>query len=251
MKINRDVWRHINKHFSVIFHSVSGGRDSLYALLNMMEEPNLKVPIVPLFNNTHLNCKSALRTIQKINRISPGKSVTEFCKLITLDSKVYLGKTRYSNYKPIEILKESFMNLPKAELLLLEGSYSKKVFPCCYFLKERPLIQFAKTTDEMALFTRSIRGGESRNRQQYLAKLRSLLEYFNFDQKLKRFVFYPLRDTTEGEVNDYLLGTEFWDTEKSGCKFCPILVLFDLKKENGRYERSVKLARKLLSGNDA
>lgn len=247
MKLNRDVWRHINKHHSVIYHSVSGGRDSLYALLNMMEEPNLKVPIVPLFNNTHLNCKSALQTIERINQISQGKSITEVRKLITLDSKVYLGRTRYFNHRPIDILKESFMNLPQAELLLLEGSYSKRVFPCCYYLKERPLIQFAKTTDEMALFTSSIRGGESRNRQKWLANLRNILEYFNFDKKLKRFVFYPLRDTTEKDVNNYLLGTDFWNTKKSGCKFCPILVLFDLKKENGRYERSVKLANKLLS----
>lgn len=251
MKINRDVWRHINKHHSVIYHSVSGGRDSIYALLNMMEEPNLKVPIVPLFNNTHLNCKSALKTIEKVKQLSPGKSITEFCKLITLESKAFLEGTRYADKKPIDILKESFKNLPQAELLLMEGSYSKKVFPCCYYLKERPLIQFAKTTDEMALFTRSIRGGESSNRQSYLAKLRDLLEYFNFDQKIKRFVFYPLRDTREKDVSDYLLGTDFWQTKKSGCHVCPILVLFNLTKENGRYERSVRLARKLLAQNDA
>lgn len=251
MKINRDVWRHINKHHSVIYHSVSGGRDSVYALLNMMEEPNLKVPIVPLFNNTHLNCKSAIKTIEKIKRISPGMSITKLCKLITLNAKDYLGGTRYSDYKPIEVLKESFKNIPKAQILLMEGTYSKKVFPCCYYLKDRPLIQFAKTTDKMALFTSSIRGGESRNRQQFLAKIRSNLDYFHFHSHLKRFVFYPLRDTNEEEVRNYLFETDFWDTRKSGCIFCPILVLFDIKQENGRYERSMRLARSILTGNDA
>lgn len=252
MKINRDVWRHINKHHSVIYHSVSGGRDSLYALLNMMEEPNLKVPIVPLFNNTGLNCKSALKIIEKIDRVCPEKSITDLCKLITLDAKIYLEGTRYSNHKPIDILKDSFRNLPQAELLLMEGIYSKRVFPCCYFLKDRPLIQFTKTTDETALFTRSIRGGESKNRQIFLAELRTrpLLDYFNFDKKLKRFVFYPLRDTNDKDVKDYLLKTEFWETEKSGCNVCPILVLFNLKKETVRYERSLRFYERM-SSNDA
>lgn len=260
MKINRNVWRHINKHHSVIYHSVSGGRDSLFALLNMLDEPNLKVPIIPLFNNTGLNCKSALKTIEKISELCPGTTFepkkinskkcvpgqnhTKIRNLITL--KPCLDRTKYSGQRLTDVLKESFLNLPQAESLWLEGKYSKKVFPCCYYLKERPLIQFAKTTDSMALFTRSIRGGESKNRQIYLAKLRATSEYFNFDKKIKRFVFYPLRDTNEKEVKDYLLNTDFWETEKSGCRICPVLVLFNLTNEKVRFDRSLRFYQKII-----
>lgn len=250
MKINQDVWRYINKNFSVIYHSVSGGKDSTYSLLNMLEEPYLRVPIFPLFNNTGLNCKTALKTIDKIKRFSPDKvckgNVKHLQKFVELEAKVYLERTRFSNKKPIDVLKESFMNIPMVEKKIVEGKYTKKDFPCCYFLKDRPVIQFAKTTSKDALFTSSIRGGEGPNRQKWLAELRKVKEYFNFDVHLKRWKFYPCRDVNMKDVTQYLLSHYlFWDTVKSGCDRCPILVAWNLTNEGKRYERSIKFAEKL------
>lgn len=235
MKLNREIYRHINREFSVIYHSLSGGMDSTYSLLRLLEEPNLKVKIIPLYNNTGLNLKSAKETINKVNNfLSISGKIQNFraekVRIINYDD--YLEKTRYSNKNALEIVKDSFNYIEKAEKLLEQGKYSKKVFPCCYYLKERPLIQFSKNTSKNALFTSSIRPGEGSNRQLTLRKFRIEKRYFNFDKKMKRWRFYPLRDTKFKEVHEYLIKHNiFWDTKSSGCKICPVLKLFNFKRK--------------------
>src|SRR4030042_1783736 len=201
MKLNRDIFRYINKNFSIMYHSVSGGKDSTFAFLKLVGEPNLKIPIVLLFNDTGLELRSTLFSISKLFDFAEQQGV----KTIILDYKPYLENTQYANKNAAFILKESFTRIPQAEKLLEEGKYSKKIFSCCNYLKHRGLHAFAKTTSKNALFTSSIRGGESKNRQLWLAALRLEHSYFNFDIKLNRTVFYPLRDTNEGEVNSFLL----------------------------------------------
>lgn len=230
MILPRSVIRLINRDFSLISHSVSGGMDSLYSLLQLLDDPYLRVPIQPQFNNTGVNMKSAKNTIEKINALSLGNELLSSVKIIQFDSTADL-KSRYFGWKPIDIVKDSFQYIPKAENLLLEGRYSKSVFPCCYYLKDKPFYKYARSMPEDTLFTRSIRGGESQRRQITLGKYRKERRYLNFDKKIKRWVLYPLRDIKFGQVQKYLLNHKiFWNTKHSGCVICPVLKLFSIDR---------------------
>lgn len=232
MKLPRQIIRKINKDFSLISHSVSGGMDSIYSLLQLLDDPYLKVPIQPQFNNTGVNLKSALEAIALIDEICPGHSRLLPTKILNWnDSLCALDKTRYSGFTAIEIVKDSYKYIPKAEQLLLKGTYSKKVFPCCWYLKHKPFEKYAKSMPIDTLFTKSIRGGEGRQRQMTLGKMRKENRWFNFDKRTQRWFFYPLRDTKFKEIQTYLLNHNiFWNTKHSGCKACPVLKLFNMKR---------------------
>lgn len=228
MILPRSVIRIINKEFSLISHSVSGGMDSLYSLLQLLDDPYLRVPIEPQFINTGVNMKTAKKTIEKINRLTPGNDLLKNVRVLQFDSRSQLS-SRYYDWKPIQIVKDSFRYIPKAEALLLKGKYSKKIFPCCYYLKEKPLKDFAKSTPIDTLFTTSIRGGESQQRQFTLSRYRREKRYLNFNVKLQRWVLYPLRDVNFAEVQNYLLNhKDFWNTKHSGCVICPVRHLFNI-----------------------
>jgi len=200
--------------YSKIFITVSGGMDSTYTALEFYKR-GLNATLV--HNNTFLNMKESKQTIKKLRE--------------------YTGYP-YIELKPpleeVSRIQEAFLAIPKAQQMKENGKYTKTVFKCCYYLKEKPFRTFLKGYPEAIVIT-SIRPGEGRNRAFWLKKIREENTYIHYKKKWKIMIGYPLRDMKVQEIRDYFKKIE-WDVKHSGCKKCPILLLFNMfKQEPKRY----------------
>ena len=146
-------------------------------------------------------------------------------------------------------IKKAFLNIPKAREILKKtpDKYSKKIFPCCYYLKHKIFYDWIKANrskhvNGKSVFISSIRSGESLYRMRFLLKLKKAKTHFWLIKRLNVWYYYPLRDIGVAEVRKHLLqGKSFMETKHSGCKICPILVLFNIESEGERYERSLRV----------
>lgn len=251
MPFTRKEFRQLNR-FKRIYILASGGRDSTFYILKLMEfQYWLTKPVTILFTDTGNETTSALITLEKLDQaikahnseLPPSKKWS----YLILATKAILPK------KPVFYIKKAFMKIPKAKKILLEtpDKYSKKIFPCCYYLKHRVFDLWIRENGFQddpykGVFASCIRPGESLYRRRWLKDLRDLKKHFWFIQRSKVWYYYPLRDIMVKEVNKHFQqGMEFMDTKHSGCQICPILVLFNIKSEGKRYYQSLRVYENL------
>jgi 3'-phosphoadenosine 5'-phosphosulfate sulfotransferase (PAPS reductase)/FAD synthetase len=218
----RSEIRELNK-FDNIYCLVSGGKDSTFTALNLHNLRKwIKRPVILLHNNTGLRMRKAKKIIRVLDHQLCEKNGWFFEQI---DAKDYLEKPM------MFYVRESIKMIDKALKKKSEGKYSKNMFPCCYWLKERPFEQWLKQQDHKNdVFVLSIKQGDSRQRGLFLSKLRKLKTYYWFNRRRKVTYYYPLRDCKQETVNSYLLQDKlFWDTDHTGCVKCPVVMMFDLE----------------------
>lgn len=200
-----------------IFICASGGRDSSAMALALSDyvhnyEPNYDISL--LFGDTHLNRPSSRKTISRL------VEVTEFPLVVAK----YKGDKR-----PIDILRESFKQIPRAiERNHFSNKSYKTLFPCCDILKKQPMKALLKTFDkENTIQLLGIKAGDIALHRQY--RLRQLREKDTFYRRQKNglLYYYPLRDCQESDIERILSEHNFKDIKSSGCAICPIFCVAD------------------------
>jgi 3'-phosphoadenosine 5'-phosphosulfate sulfotransferase (PAPS reductase)/FAD synthetase len=252
--------RKINK-FDVILLTVSGGIDSTYTALQFLKERDfIKPEIILVHNNTGMRIKSQVHTLNKLREDfkQDYQLWREKDKISSEGQKI--SKTRRNkflcpyieNYVEItpkvknsfQIVKDSFKFMDKAKELVRLGKYNKNVFPCCNILKKDPFKQWLQKQElENALLVYSYTRSDSQQRRGFLANKRSQNDRFHYSKERDIMCYYPLRDVYKTNIREELLqDLRYYDTKPSGCSVCPILVLFNLvKQEPKRFIRSKKV----------
>lgn len=155
------------------------------------------------------------------------------------------------------ILKESFLRLPEAFERKKLKIYDKKIFKCCYHIKHKHFYKAKFMKDEGSVVISGIKRGDGSQRRIWLLQMSRGTNKRNqangnptfFHRHNTGFLYcYPFRDHTTRELGEEIkeiLWDKFPTLEHSGCQICPVLVLFNLKREGERYEKSMDYAKKL------
>jgi len=177
----------------------------------------------------------------------------------------YSGKENFISIRPKKndklnygiILKESFLRLPEAFERKKLKNYSKKIFKCCYHFKHKHFYQAKFMKDEGSVIISGIKRGDGSNRRIWTLQMSRGTNKRNqangnptfFHRHNTGFLYcYPFRDHTTRELGEEIkeiLWDKFPTLEHSGCQICPVLVLYNLKREGKRYEKSMNYAKKL------
>lgn len=225
---------------------MSGGLDSTYTVLNLYSLKFwLRKPVILLHCDTRNQTKTSLATLEKLKEyITPEWSFTKYKPTFSGDHKRHRKTT-----SPLFWIIESLKRLDKAKKLLEEGRYTKSVFPCCYRLKHKPFDSWIKKGDfKGSIFVSSIRGGESKQRQLFLARLRKQNTKFYYHKTKELAYYYPLRDINKDTIKNYFKNhapAQFLNIRHSSCRICPIIALFDLKYEGENYWRTMRVVNRL------
>ncbi len=222
------------KKFNKVYVLVSGGYDSTY-LYEIIKEIILPWRIFPV------NCYNPYEYNETIKKME--KNDRNF---IRIEPK---------NYK--DIIKKSFLNLPKAYKLRAEKRYHKKIFPCCYVLKHKNFKKDKRFREENTVVIDGIKWGDGKQRRIWLSQMNKGTNSYNIANGKPTFLHrhrngilycYPYRDYPHYELPEEIkeeLEYVYPYIDHSGCSLCPVLVLWDLKYEHKRYERSVQYAKNL------
>ena len=217
-----------------IFICASGGRDSTAMALALKDySPSSLGNISLLWENTRVTKLSARKTLERL---------ADYTGFPLIEVR-YEGKE-----KPIQILKESFKQIPKAlEHVELGKKSYKKFFRCCDVLKKQPskdfISQFEK--DEIILFLGFKAGDKALHRVYRMSELRGWDTFYR-RKKDGYLYFYPLRDCQEKDIETILKHHEFESTKSSGCTMCPVFCVADWdKKDPETARRSKALAKRL------
>ena len=219
--------------FKKIFVLVSGGFDSTYLYEIIKTKFHEKVYPVNCFNPYEYN--NTLKQIQKTDK-----------NYIKIEPEAYK-----------DIIKESFLKLPKAYKLKKQKRYHKRIFPFCYVLKYKNFLKDKLFKEEDTVIISGIKKGDGTQRSIWLTQLSQGREPCNqsngeatffHKHKTGQLYCYPLRDFTKRELPENIknkLREKYPYLEHSGCVLCPVLVLFNLISEGDRYEKSVQYAKNL------
>jgi len=143
----------------------------------------------------------------------------------------------YSRDELKKILIESFKALSKAEEDLKNGKYDHRVFICHEKLKrslERHFIQTIPKPERMNyVFLSAITKYKSSCKKEFLVGLAKRGTFTIWNKQMHANYCYPFRDFRSPEVTQHFLEAHgFGETQHSGCRICPILLLFNLRKED-------------------
>jgi len=220
-----------------IYCLVSGGRDSTAMALGLWDychfyglEPDIKL----VFGDTRVNMGTSRKTLSKLEKLT----------------KFPLIRVRYEGTKKaMQILNESFANIPKAiEIKEYKGGTYKKVFPCCDLLKKRPMKKFFSSLDpENIILLLGIKKGDKALHRKYrLNQLRALDTYYRRHKSNNLLYYYPLRDLIDSDIDTILKRYSFSEVHSSGCTLCPIFCVTDWKdKDPETYRKSRDKAKSL------
>ena len=221
-------WRVIDKmnfkDYDKIFVLVSGGIDSTYLYELFKKEHGDKVYPVNCFNPYEIS--DTLTQISKepnYIQIIPGEK-----------------------YNYGEILRDAFLQLPKAREMRKNGVYSKKVFACCYFLKHKAFKKDPRFQEPNTVVISGIKLGDGQQRFFWLNSLKNRNVFFHRHKEGQLYA-YPFRDYRQRDLPEIIikrLRKKYPTLDHSGCKICPVLVLFNLKEEK-RFKASYDYAHKL------
>jgi len=212
----------------------------------------IKKPVTLLHTNTGNRMKSSEKTLEKLDQVlschNSGLPRKKHWNSQALVSKAILPE------KPMFYIKKAFLNLPKAIELVntTPEKYSKKVFPCCWYLKHKVFEYWIKQTGdhENDVFISGIRRGDGFQRRMFLLRMRRKGTHFLKHKRINAWYYYPLRDVFVSEIDSYFKDNLEWlELTSSGCRVCPILVLFEIKSAGDRYNRSLKVWENLQKKN--
>jgi len=210
----------LNK-FKRIYCWVSGGKDSTavaLALHDQVDQLNGQATFL-IHSNTGLTMESSKRTLENLRK--------------TVDFEYIELEPELKGQELKELLIRSFEAIPKARQDVLAGKYHREVFPCCKYLKHNPGRTFIKSIRlarrKKYVFISSIARYEARRRQLFLARIAHEDTFTIWNTRMHAFYCYPLRDIGSREIiPTYLANKGFGDTVSSGCRICPIVILFDM-----------------------
>lgn len=220
--------------FDKIYVLVSGGIDSTYLYEKLKKFYKEKVYPV--------NCYNPYEQSDTLNQISKDPNF------------IQVKSNEPLNYGII--LKEAFMNLPKAYKLKKEKKYHKKIFPCCYHIKHKHFLKQTQFKEDNVVIINGIKRGDGKQRRIWLTQMSKGTHSRNSNNKPTFFhrhltgmlYCYPFRDYTHYELPKIVikrLKKKYPNIKHSGCSICPVLVLFNLKNEGTRYKNSLEYASKL------
>ncbi len=171
------------------------------------------------------------------------------------------GDTRFIEIKPIKeldyknILDKSFQKIPTALLNRVKGKYSKKVFPCCKYIKHDAFKKHEMFKEENTVVVSGIKYADGRQRQLFLKSLVNGASYgkgvvikdaptYFHRHKEGQLYCYPYRDYKSRELPVLIvhdLRKIYPNLKHSGCTICPVLVVFkDKFIEPIRTENSIR-----------
>lgn len=204
-------------YFSNIYIEVSGGYHSTISTILFYELGFKNIGLI--HNDTKLQYSECLDNIQK---------------LIELTDYSLLYKQPIFKKKMSVIMKESFQNIEKAKLHL--KNY-RDYFSCCKILKQKRNHKWNNDylLDDSIVIS-SLTPYESYNRQMSLYQLKKNNSYVRFHKTQNIFKGYPFRDLLYGnriysrKIYDKLFEQKLNEynfyIKHSGCRICPIRVLF-------------------------
>jgi len=226
--------------FKKVFVLVSGGIDSTY-LWDIISTiwPDLAIP-VNCYNPYEIN--DTLKDIAKHPR--------------------YIQIKPSEQYDYAAILKESFKKIPEARQLARHKKYHKKVFSCCYYIKHKAFLDDPVFQEPGTCVISGIKRGDGQQRRFWCIKLKKEGDKFAEEtgkqcvsasymhqHKGGQLYVYPFRDYKKRELPDNVireLVKKYPTLRHSGCSICPVLVVFNIKSEKERYERSVRFFNNLM-----
>lgn len=224
-KIHFDIG--ILDKFKKIYVLVSGGFDSTLLADYISRHYPLRTVFVNCYNPFEIN-KTLMHFVHLPNfiQIKPDK-----------------------RFKYGEILENAFRNLPAAFELRCNSRYYKKIFGCCYYIKNKSFKNHPLFKEPTSCVISGIKDGDGYRRHEWMNELRgSLGNVFIHVHKGGQTYIYPFRDHRGRELAPPIrayLRKKFPSISHSGCRRCPVLVLFKITEEGKRYEDSVRYAKKL------
>lgn len=213
------------KECSKIFVLVSGGIDSTYLYTKLKKFYKEKVYPV--------NCYNPYEQSETLEQIKQDPNFIQ----IKPDEQYNYG----------QILRESFMKLPEAYKLKKQRKYSKKVFPCCYYIKHKAFMNNPLFKEVNSVVISGIKRGDGTQRRIWLTQMKNKNIFFHRHTSGQLYC-YPFRDYTIRELPDICvkqLRKKYPTLDHSGCEICPVLVLFNIKSEKERYYKSLEYAHNL------
>ena len=206
--------------FKHIYIEISGGYNSNVSVL-LFHELGYK-NIYLIHNDTKLQYSECLENIQKIIQIT--------------DYPIIIKEPNLRGKRISEIMKESFRNLDKARVNI-KKHHSRDYFSCCRILKSHNSKKWNNDyLLDNSIVISSLCPYESFNRQMRLFELKKLGTYIRFHKTQNTFKGYPYRDLLLGnrrysrKIFDVLFENKLREYDlhikHSGCRICPIRVLF-------------------------
>jgi len=230
--------------FDNIYIEISGGYHSTITVILFYELGYKNIGLI--HNNTKLQYSECLDNIQK---------------LIYLTDYSLLFKNPNLKKKSMNlIMKESFQNIEKAKLHL--KNY-RDYFNCCKILKQTRNHKWNNDfLLDNSIIISSLIPYESYNRQMRLFELKKKDTYIRFHKKQNIFKGYPYRDLLIGnriysrKIYDKLFENKLKEYNlniiHSGCKICPIRILFPIMLNNNdcsiKYNKIFNSKNKILLG---
>ena len=213
-----------------VYFLASGGRDSTAFVL---EAWKLGIKGTMILGDTGVNRPSAIQTLERLEK----------------DTGFLLVRVKPdTDRRPIEILKDSFLRIPKALEELEKGRTYKRVFPCCDDLKKKPMNKWFKERDpENSVFVMGIKTGDNALHRKFrLRELRDRGTFLRRHVKNGFLYHYPLRDCYDRDITAILKEFGYGSVKSSGCAMCPIFCVADWRKRDpDTWLRSVRYAKRL------
>jgi hypothetical protein len=189
------------------------------------------------------------------NPLERNKTLTELSK-----ADLYLV-TRPESIDLSAILRESFLQLNKAAQDRFDGGYSKSTFLCCRKIKERAFKEDPLFSAPGSVVISGIKAGDNNRRRFFCKNIREGKNTGHYSNPVEAGFFYrhkegilycyPYRDYLHKELPREVLREvrkRFPEMAHTGCKICPIRLLFSDRGNNepDQLNRSLKYARKLI-----
>lgn len=225
--IPKEFWAEVPDKVAI---TVSGGVDSTYTALQFHKRG---FECLLIHNETGLSLPKSRKTLQALVDYTGWKLVTT----PTPDNWM-------------KVLKESFANIPLV-YSRKSGVYDRSFLKCCNELKKKPSKALYKTLPKEMAIVMSIAPIESTQRRFRLLELRKKGSFSRMHTGFNgRHHLYPLRDAgtkmerlTRERYCQKILGFEVC---ASGCRLCPILLIFKMHDvDPKRWARSRLFALKL------
>jgi hypothetical protein len=172
-------------------------------------------------------------------------------------------KPNFIEIKPAEqinyaqILRESFLLIPKAINARKHHKYEKKIFPCCKKIKHEAFRADPLFKEPDSVVISGIKAGDGKIRGWFLKDLREGNQA-NYSEPMKAGFFhrlkegqlycYPFRDYHYRELPKIIrneLQIKYPELDHSGCCICPVLIVFQNKMKSKNYRASLDYWHKL------
>jgi hypothetical protein len=175
------------------------------------------------------------------------------------ESDFFLMIKPEDKYDYHQILVDAFCKLNTAAELRSAGTYEKKIFDCCKWIKHKAFGDDDLFREEGSVIISGIKAGDGRQRALWLKSLVCGKSYTNgtkpeigFFHRHKNGILYcyPFRDYIKREFPPEIiteLRKAYPKLAHSGCAICPVVLLFgDRIKEYKRFRNAVQFTRVLI-----